>query len=157
MRDKRSETEKEREHIQSNASPNWGQFSIITQPNAVTFGDISQNAAWNQYIFKKAIAGERGERKIEQLICHLFPIFELNVAIRCNSVGPTNTQFRPGFSSTFEQPLGKDRAIWGNACWSHQWFKVAWRQSWTVVEAAAVGIQSFLLFFEQNRSIEQLQ
>lgn len=43
----------EREHIQSNASPSWCQFSIKIQPIAVTFEDISQEAAWELRHFRR--------------------------------------------------------------------------------------------------------
>ena len=55
----------------------------------------------------------------------------------CNPVGPTITQLQAVFSSIFEQPLGKSRAISGPACWSVfiSEFKVGWGHSWIVVEA----------------------
>lgn len=43
---------REREHMQSNVSPSWCQFSIKTQSIAVTLGDISQEAAWELQHFK---------------------------------------------------------------------------------------------------------
>lgn len=48
MKGKGSEPGKERQHIQSNASLSWCQFSIETQPDAVTLGHISQEAAWKE-------------------------------------------------------------------------------------------------------------
>lgn len=114
MKGKRSETEEEREHIQTYASSSWYQFSIKTQPDAVTLGHISQEAAWNYCILQQSIAGIREWRKIEQLICCLLPVFELIVPMACNSVGPTNTQLGAVFFSTLEQALGKSRVIWGH-------------------------------------------